>query len=77
MAQRHQSAVGSRLRGPACHVAFAFLQTERMRLREGPQLTFPQGRVFVQEIFTGRRPQYMRGMKQADQRFRQLRTKSY
>ena len=58
-------------------VAFAFLQTERMRPREGPQLTFPQVRAFVQEIFTGllfiSRPQYMRWMKQAEQRFHQLR----
>jgi SRSO17 transposase len=58
-------------------VAFAFLQTERMRPREGPRLTFPQVRAFVQEIFTGllfiSRPQYMRWMKQAEQRFHQLR----
>jgi SRSO17 transposase len=58
-------------------VAYAFLQTERMRPREGPQLTFPQARAFVQEVFTGllfiSRPQYMRWMKQAEQRFRQLR----
>jgi len=58
-------------------IAFAFLQTERMRSREGPRLTFPQARAFVQEIFTGllfiSRPQYMRWMKQAEQRFHQLR----
>jgi len=58
-------------------VAYAFLQTERMRPREGPRLTFPQARAFVQEIFTGllfiSRPQYMRWMKQAEQRFHQLR----
>jgi SRSO17 transposase len=58
-------------------VAFAFLQTERLRPRTGPRLTFPQARAFVQEIFTGllfvSRPQYMRWMKQAEQRFRQLR----
>jgi SRSO17 transposase len=58
-------------------VAFAFLQTERMRPREGPRLTFPQARAFVQEIFTGllfiSRPHYMRWMKQAEQRFHQLR----
>jgi SRSO17 transposase len=58
-------------------VAFAFLQTERMRPRKGPRLTFPQARAFVQEIFTGllfiSRPQYMRWMKQAEQRFHQLR----
>ena len=58
-------------------VAYAFLQTERMRHREGPQLTFPQARAFVQEIFTGllfiSRPQYMRWMRQAEQRFHQLR----
>lgn len=58
-------------------VAFAFLQTERMRPRPGPRLTFPQVRAFVQEIFTGllfiSRPQYMRWMKQAEQRFHQLR----
>jgi len=58
-------------------VAFAFLQTERMRPREGPRLTFPQVRAFVQEIFTGllfiSRPHYMRWMKQAEQRFHQLR----
>lgn len=58
-------------------VAFAFLQTERMRPREGPRLTFPQVRAFVQEIFTGllfiSRPQYMRWMKHAEQRFHQLR----
>ena len=51
--------------------------TERMRPREGPRLTFPQARAFVQEIFTGllfiSRPQYMRWMKQAEQRFHQLR----
>jgi SRSO17 transposase len=58
-------------------VAFAFLQTERRRPRAGPRLTFPQARAFVQEIFTGllfvSRPQYMRWMKQAEQRFHQLR----
>jgi len=58
-------------------VAYAFLQTERMRPREGPRLTFPQVRAFVQEIFTGllfvSRPRYMQWMRQAEQRFRQLR----
>jgi SRSO17 transposase len=58
-------------------VAYAFVQTERMRPRPGPQLTFPQARAFVQEIFTGllfvSRPRYMQWMKQAEQRFRQLR----
>jgi SRSO17 transposase len=58
-------------------VAFAFLQTERRRRRDGPRLTFPQARAFVQEIFTGllfvSRPHYMRWMKQAEQRFHQLR----
>ena len=58
-------------------VAYAFLQTERMRRRLGPRLTFPQARAFVQEIFTGllfvSRPQYMRWMKEAEQRFHQLR----
>jgi SRSO17 transposase len=58
-------------------VAFAFLQRERMRPREGPRLTFPQVRAFVQEIFTGllfiSRPRYMQWMKQTEQRFRQLR----
>jgi len=58
-------------------VAFAFLQTERRRPRNGPSFTFPQVRAFVQEIFTGllfiSRPQYMRWMKQAEQRFHQLR----
>ena len=58
-------------------VSFAFLQTERMRRREGPPLTFPQARAFVQEIFTGllfvSRPQYMQWMRQAEHRFRQLR----
>jgi SRSO17 transposase len=58
-------------------VAYAFLQTERMRPRDGPRLTFPQTRAFVQEIFTGllliSRPQYMRWMREAEQRFHQLR----
>ena len=58
-------------------VAYAFVQRERMRPREGPRLTFPQARAFVQEIFTGllfvSRPRYMQWMKQAEQRFRQLR----
>jgi hypothetical protein len=58
-------------------VAYAFLQTERMRPCQGPRLTFPQVRAFVQEIFTGllfiSRPQYMRWMKEAEQRFHQLR----
>jgi SRSO17 transposase len=58
-------------------VTFAFLQTERLRHHDGPALTFPQARAFVQEIFTGlllvSRPQYMHWMKQAEQRFRQLR----
>jgi SRSO17 transposase len=58
-------------------VAYAFLQRERMRPREGPRLTFPQARAFVQEIFTGllfvSRPRYMQWMKQAEGRFRQLR----
>ena len=58
-------------------VTFAFLQTERMRRHDGPALTFPQAHAFVQEIFTGllfvSRPRYMQWMKQAEQRFRQLR----
>ena len=58
-------------------VAYAFIQRERMRPRQGPRLTFPQARAFVQEIFTGllfiSRPRYMLWMKQAEQRFRQLR----
>jgi SRSO17 transposase len=58
-------------------VAFTFLQTERMRPRQGPRLTFPQVRAFVQEIFTGllfiSRPRYMHWMKEAEQRFTQLR----
>jgi SRSO17 transposase len=58
-------------------VAYAFLQTERMRPRDGPHLTFPQVCAFVQEIFTGllfiSRPRYMLWMKQAEQRFTQLR----
>lgn len=58
-------------------VAYAFLQAERMRPREGPRLTFPQARAFVQEIFTGllfiSRPHYMRWMREAEQRFHQLR----
>ena len=58
-------------------VAYAFVQCERMRPRTGPRLTFPQARAFVQEIFTGllfvSRPRYMHWMKQAEQRFRQLR----
>ena len=58
-------------------VAYAFLQTERMRPRAGLRLTFPQIRAFVQEIFTGllfiSRPQYMRWMHKAEQRFHQLR----
>lgn len=58
-------------------VAYAFLQTERMRPRAGPRLTFPQVRAFVQEIFTGllliSRPQYMRWMREAEHRFHQLR----
>jgi SRSO17 transposase len=58
-------------------VTYAFLQSERMRPRQGPRLTFPQVRAFVQEIFTGlllvSRPRYMQWMKQAEHRFRQLR----
>lgn len=58
-------------------VAYAFVQRERLRPRAGPRLTFPQARAFVQEIFTGllfvSRPRYMHWMKQAEQRFRQLR----
>jgi SRSO17 transposase len=58
-------------------VAYAFLQSERMRPRTGPRLTFPQVCAFVQEIFTGllfiSRPRYMTWMKQAEQRFLQLR----
>ena len=58
-------------------VAYAFVPRERMRPRQGPQLTFPQARAFVQEIFTGllfiSRPRYMQWMKQAEHRFRQLR----
>ena len=58
-------------------VTYAFLQTERMRPRAGPRLTFPQARAFVQEIFTGllfiSRPHYMRWMREAEQRFHQLR----
>jgi SRSO17 transposase len=58
-------------------VAYAFLQTERLRPRAGPRLTFPQARAFVQEIFTGllfiSRPHYMRWMREAEQRFHQLR----
>ena len=59
-------------------VAYAFVQIERRRPRQGPPLTFPQARACVQEIFTGllfaSRPRYMQWMKQAEQRFRQLRT---
>ena len=58
-------------------VAYAFIQRERMQPRAAPRLTFPQARAFVQEIFTGllfiSRPRYMQWMKQAEQRFRQLR----
>jgi SRSO17 transposase len=58
-------------------VAYAFVQRERMRPRAGPPLTFPQVRAFVQEIFTGllfiSRPRYLQWMKNAEQRFRQLR----
>jgi SRSO17 transposase len=58
-------------------VAYAFVQRERMRPRDGSRLTFPQARAFVQEIFTGllfiSRPRYMQWMKQAEHRFRQLR----
>jgi SRSO17 transposase len=58
-------------------VAYAFVQSERMRPRDGPRLTFPQARAFVQEIFTGllfiSRPRYMHWMRQAEHRFRQLR----
>jgi SRSO17 transposase len=58
-------------------VAYGFLQRERMRRRAGPNLTFPQVRAFVQEIFTGllfvSRPRYMQWMNQAERRFRQLR----
>jgi SRSO17 transposase len=58
-------------------VAYAFVQRERLRPHDGPRLTFPQARAFVQEIFTGllfvSRPKYMRWMKQAEQRFTQLR----
>ena len=58
-------------------IAYAFVQRERIRPRAGPRLTFPQVRAFVQEIFTGllfiSRPQYMRWMKQAEQRFHRLR----
>jgi SRSO17 transposase len=58
-------------------VAYAFVQTERLRPRAGPRLTFPQVRAFVQEIFTGllmiSRPRYMRWMREAEQRFHQLR----
>jgi SRSO17 transposase len=58
-------------------VAYAFVQRERMRPRDGPRLTFPQARAFVQEIFTGllfiSRPRYMQWMRQAEQRFHQLR----
>lgn len=58
-------------------VAYAFLQKERMRPRDGPRLTFPQARAIVQEVFTGllflSRPRYMQWMHQAEHRFRQLR----
>jgi hypothetical protein len=58
-------------------VAYAYLQTERMRPRTGPRLTFPQVRALVQEIFTAllfiSRPRYMHWMKPAEQRYRQLR----
>jgi hypothetical protein len=58
-------------------VTFAFLQTDRMQQHRGSALTFTQASALVQEIFTGpllvSRPGYMHWMKQADQRFRQLR----
>jgi len=58
-------------------IAYAFLQTERMRPRAGPRLTLPQVRAIVQEIFTGllfiSRPRYMTWMRQAETRFHQLR----
>ena len=54
-------------------VAYAFLQRERMRPRDGPRLTFPQARAFVQEIFTGllfiSRPHYMQWMKKPNSGF--------
>jgi len=73
-----------RRRCPACgHSTQAPLPTPFFRPngcgleREGLRLTFPQIRAFVQEIFTGllmiSRPQYMRWMHQAEQRFHQLR----
>jgi SRSO17 transposase len=44
-------------------IAYAFLQRERMRRREGPTLTFPQIRAIVQEVFVGllyiSRPKYL------------------
>ena len=79
---KHPMNARTRIRGIAAAlaigaVAYPFLQTERLRAREGQRLTFPQARAFVQEIFTGllfiSRPQYMRWMKQAEQRFHQLR----
>ena len=58
-------------------VAYAFLQKERIRPRDGPRLTFPQVQAIVQEIFTGllfiSRPWYMQWRRQAETRFRQLR----
>jgi SRSO17 transposase len=58
-------------------IAYAFLQTERLRPRPGLRLTLPQACAIVQEIFTGllfiSRPQYMRWMRQAETRFHQLR----
>jgi len=58
-------------------IAYAFLQKERMRPRDGPRLTLPQACAIVQEIFTGllfiSRPRYMHWMRQAETRFHQLR----
>ena len=63
---------------PSVPLRIRFSRPNGVRPRKGPRLTFPQARVFVQEICTGlllmSRLQYMRWMREAEQRFHQLRT---
>ena len=54
-------------------VAYAFLQTERLRRGSAAPLTFPAMRAIVQEVFTGllfaARPVYVKWINQAQRNF--------
>jgi SRSO17 transposase len=58
-------------------LAYAFLQTERMRRAAGPPMTLPQVRAIAQEVFTAliliTRPRYYAALERARRHYMQLR----